>query len=116
MDVNIDYDSGGVVILRGISGKCSLVRVIGHSYPFFALWVQRTQYGLYERPRQFLDEDDVKSILHFKNDVDDEVVLTNVLRENFDILRNYAWMSFTAEWINYFLFLQSSWYFLVCHS
>jgi len=45
---------------------------------------------LYERPRQFLDEDDVKSILHFKNDVDDEVVLTNVLRENFDILRNYA--------------------------
>jgi len=37
-----------------------------------------------------LDKDDVKNILHFKNGVDDEVVLANVLRENFDILQNHA--------------------------
>jgi len=45
---------------------------------------------VYERPRWFLDENNVKDMLCFKNNVDDEVVLVNILRENFDILQNHT--------------------------
>ena len=62
-----------------------------------------------------MDENDVEGMLCFKNSVDDKVILVNVLRENFDILQNYAWILSTAEWINCFLFSQSFWYFLECY-
>ena len=64
--------------------------MVGHSYQFFALFVFRTWYRVYERPRGFLDENDIGSTLCFKNGVNNKIVLTNVLRENFDILQNYA--------------------------
>jgi len=37
-----------------------------------------------------LDENDVEVMLCFKNSVNDEVVLANVLKENFDIFQNHA--------------------------
>jgi len=37
LDVDVGYNSGRVIALRGISGKCGLVRVIGYSYQFFTL-------------------------------------------------------------------------------
>jgi len=45
---------------------------------------------VYERPRQFLDENDVEGMLCSKNSVNDEVVLANVLKEYFDIFQNHA--------------------------
>ena len=92
MDIDVSYDSRMVITLRGIPGKCDLVRMIRHFYQFFAFFVFWTQYRAYERPRQFLDKNDVKSTLCFKNDVNNVVVLVNVLRANSNILQNHAWI------------------------
>jgi len=37
-----------------------------------------------------MNENDVNGTLYFKNGIDNEVVLVNILRENFDILQNHA--------------------------
>ena len=41
-------------------------------------------------PRGFLDEDDVKLALSFKNSVDDEGVFLNILQKNSEIFHNYS--------------------------
>ena len=41
-------------------------------------------------PRGFLDEDDVKLALSFKNGVDDEGVFLNILRKNSEIFHNHS--------------------------
>jgi len=37
LDIDVGYNSGEVIALRGIPGKCDPVRVIGHFYQFFIL-------------------------------------------------------------------------------
>ena len=40
---------------------------------------------MYEGSRWFLDEDNVKRQVRFKNGVNDKVILANILRIDFDI-------------------------------
>ena len=37
MDIDVGYDFGGIIVLKGIPGKYGPVRVIGHFYQFFIL-------------------------------------------------------------------------------
>ena len=62
-----------------------------------------------------MDKDNVKFWMGFENDVDDEVVLTNILWKDFDVFTNILWEDFdvltnhaeellTAEQIDLVLF------------
>ena len=52
--------------------------------------------------------------MYFKDSIDDEVVLVNILRVDFYIFLNYAWALLMAEQIDLFLFLWNSICFLLC--
>jgi len=48
-------------------------------------------------PRQFLNEDNIEIVIDFEYGVDNEVVLSNVLRKNLQVLHNHIALPFTAE-------------------
>ena len=105
-NINVDIDKNSRIkpIIRWISKECDLVRMVEYTYYFFAFTIERTQNRLNTCPRWFLDEDDVKFWIDFEDSVNNKIILTNILRENFDILTNYIEEPLTAEWIDLVLF------------
>ena len=79
---------------------------------FFTFW---TWYWANSNPWQFLNKDDIKRILSFKDCVDNQVVFLHVLWKNFNVFNNHDSLPFTVEQIDCLLLSQSFWYFLECH-
>ena len=63
---------------------------------------------MYGHPEQFLNKDNIEIELGFQNSIDNEVVLSYVLQENFDVFKNHCLLLFTIEQIDWVLELQSS--------
>jgi len=79
MNVDISNDSRRVTRLHAKLGKCHPVRVIWDSYQLVSFTVSRAQNRSQNRLRWFLDDNDIKCKPRFKNSIDNEVVLVNVI-------------------------------------
>ena len=54
-------------------------------------------WGVSRKSSLVLNKDDVERNLHFQDCIDDEIVLSNVLRKNLDIFQNHACALLMAE-------------------
>ena len=55
-------------------------------------------------------------MVDFEDQTDDEIILSNVLQKNFQVLQNHISMAFTVEQVEFLLVSLSLAYFLVYHS
>ena len=115
-DIYIYNDSRRVICWIRFSSKDKPVWMIGYAYHGNAFTVHWAR----NRPNSclgwFLDEDNVKIVINLEYSVDNEVVLSNILREYLQVFYNHITLLFTTEWIEFF---QLSWilvYSLECHS
>jgi len=76
--------------------------VIGNAYQRNAFVVLRAGNGPNGCPRWFLDEDNIKIVIDFEYGVDNEVVLSNILREDLQVFHNHIILPFTAEQVEFF--------------
>ena len=67
-------------------------------------------------PEQFLNKDNIEVVVDFENQTDDEIILLNILRKNFQVLQNHILIAFTVEQVEFLLVFLSLAYFLICHS
>ena len=78
-DINEHNDSWAVAHCDRFSGKSEPVRVINDPYQWVAFTVGQAWDGLQSCPGWFLDEDNVKVEMGFKDYVDNEVVFSDIL-------------------------------------
>ena len=88
-NVNIGDDSWKVLIVGRRSSKSDPIGMVAHAHKQFAIAIQRTWDFANFRPGQFLDKKDIELILGFKDGIDDNGVLANVLRKNLEIFHNH---------------------------
>ena len=79
MNVNIGDGSWKVSTVRRRPSKSNSIRMMACAHKWFTIAIQRTWDFANLRPEQFLDKKDIKLILGFKDGVDDDGVLANVL-------------------------------------
>ena len=106
-DVNIYNNSGGVICWDGFSNKGEPVWVVRNTYQgstFTVLWTGNRPNGC---PRWFLNEDNVKVIVDFKNQTDNEVIFLNILWKNLQIFQNHILLAFVVEQVEFLLVSQS---------
>ena len=63
-----------------------------------------------------MNKNNVKVMVDFEDQTDDEIILSNVLQKNFQVLQNHISMAFTVEQVEFLLVSLSLAYFLVYHS
>ena len=116
-NINIGDGSWKVSTVGRRPGKSDPIRMMACAHKQFAITIQRTWDFANFRPGRFLDKKDIELILGFKDGVDDDGVLVNVLQKNLEIFHNH-WLDllFTAEQSDFDLFSRISAYFLTCHS
>ena len=101
-DVNVNNDFWEVIHQIGFSSKDKSIWMIHNAYQRNAFTVFWTGNWPNSYPRWFLDEDDIEIVVDFEDSVDDEVVLSNILQKNLQILQNHIILLFTAEQIKFF--------------
>ena len=115
-DINIYDDSRGVIQWIGFSSKDKLIWVIWNAYQrktFTVFWAGNWPNSCL---RQFLDEDNIKIVVDFKDSVDNEIILSNILRKNLQVLHNHIVSLFMAEQIKFFQLFWILAYSLECYS
>jgi len=90
--------------------------VFGNAYQRNAFTVLRAGNRPNSCPRWLLDEDNIKVVIDFEYGVDNEVILSNFLREDLQVLHNHIVLLFTAEQVEFFQLSQILMYSLKCHS
>ena len=88
-NVNIGNDSWKVLTVGRRPSKSDPIGIMACAHKRFAIAIQRTWDFANFRLGQFLDKKDIELILGFKNDIDDDGVLANVLRKNLEIFHNH---------------------------
>ena len=116
-NVNIGDGSWEVSTVGRRPSKSDPIRMMACAHKQFAIAIWRTWDFANFRPGRFLDKKNIKLILGFKDGVDDDGVLANVLWKNLEMFYNH-WLdlSFAAERSDFDLFSWISVYFLTCHS
>jgi len=71
--------------------------VIGNAYQRNTFVVLKAGNRPNSCPRWFLDKNNIKIVIDFKYGVDNKVVLSNVLREDLQVLHNHITLPFTVE-------------------
>ena len=89
MNVNIGDDSWKVLTVGRRPSKSNPIGMVACAHKQFAIAIRRTWDFVNFRPERFLDKKDIKLILGFKDDIDDDGVLVNVLRKNLEIFHNH---------------------------
>jgi len=107
-NIYIYNDSCGVIHQIGFSSKGKLVWMVGNTYQRNTFAILRAGNRPNSCPRRFLDEDNIEIVIDFEYSVDNKVVLSNILREDFQVLYNHIALPFTAEQVKFF---QLSWIF-----
>ena len=88
-NVNIGNDSWKVLTVGRRPSKSDPIGMVARAHKRFAITIQRTWDFANFRPGQFLDKKDIKLILGFKDGIDDDRVLANVLQKNLEIFHNH---------------------------
>ena len=88
-NVNIGNDSWKVLTVGRRPSKSDPIGMVARAHKRFAIAIRRTWDFANFRPGQFLNEKDIELILGFKNGIDDDRVLANVLRKNLEIFHNH---------------------------
>ena len=115
-DVNIYNNSGEVICWVGFSSKGKPVWVDRNTYQgstFTVLWTRNRPNSC---PRWFLDKDNVKVTVDFKDWADNEVIFLDILWKNLQIFQNYILLAFAVKQVEFLLVSWSLVYSLVCHS
>ena len=73
------------------------VEMIRNANNLFSILIVKAWDWMYISLRQFLNEYDVESEMSFKNSIDYEVVLVNILRKDVNLFQNHAWMLLIAK-------------------
>jgi len=50
-----------------------------------------------------LDEDNIKIVVDFENCINDEIIFSDILQKNLQVLQNHIALLFTAKQIEFFL-------------
>ena len=114
-NIDKDNDSWEVICHIRFTGEGKPIWMINNIHQwntFTTIWAGN---GPYYFPRQFLDEDNIKIMIDFEDCFNDEIVFSDVLWKNLQVLQNHIALSFTAEWIEFFLVFQSLVYSLECY-
>jgi len=81
-----------------------------------AFTIGMTRDRVQESLGQFLDEDDVKAGVCFKDCADNEIVFLDILQKNLKVFQNHRLFVFPVERIEFFLISWSLAYSFVCYS
>ena len=63
-----------------------------------------------------MDEDNIKIVVDFENCINDEIIFSDILQKNLQVLQNHIALLFTAKQIEFFLVSWSLVYSLKCYS
>ena len=78
-NVNIGDDSWKVLTVGRRPSKSDPIGMIARIHKWFTIAIRRTWEFVNFRPERFLDKKDIELILSFKDGIDDDRVLANVL-------------------------------------
>jgi len=88
-NVNIGNGSWEVSTVGRRPSKSDPIRMMACAHKRFAIAIQRTWDFANFRLGRFLDKKNIELILGFKDGVDDDRVLANVLRKNLEMFHNH---------------------------
>ena len=115
-DVDINSNSWGVVCWVGFSSKHEPIGIVRNAYQRNAFTVFWTGNRPNSCPRRFLNEDNVKVMVNFEDQVDNEIILLNILWKDFQVFQNHISIVFTIKRVEFLLVSLSLVYSLVCYS
>ena len=88
-NVNIGDGSWEVLTVGRRPSKSDSIRMMACAHKWFAITIRRTWDFANFRPGRFLDKKNIELVLGFKDGVDDDGVLVNVLRKNLEMFHNH---------------------------
>ena len=88
-NVNIGNDSWKVLTVGRRPSKSDPIGMVACAHKWFTIAIQRTWDFVNFRPGWFLDKKDIELILGFKDGIDDDGVLANILQKNLEIFHNH---------------------------